>query len=261
VNASVDGSRVAVITGAGRGIGRALAHRLAADGAAVVVSSRTRADLDAVVAAVEAAGGTGHAVVADALDREQAKRPVLEAIERFGRVDVVVNNVGGTIGSDHDPFTGSDETFERNLTMNLTSAWWTTRAALPQMREQGWGRVVFIGSGASRFSTAGGRPAYTTAKHGLVGLTKQLARAGAPFGITVNCVCPGWTNTSLIDWDAIAQRQGVSVEQAQQVALDANVQHRILEPEELCGLVALLCGDEGGGITGQVINVDGGYGI
>jgi NAD(P)-dependent dehydrogenase (short-subunit alcohol dehydrogenase family) len=258
---STSDARVAVITGAGRGIGRALAVRLAAEGATVVVSSRTRSDLDAVVASIEGSGGSGHVVVADALDREQAKRPVVEAVERFGRIDVVVNNVGGAIGADHDPFTGSDDTFERTLTMNLTSAWWTTRAALPHMRAHGWGRVVFIGSGASKSSTPGGRPAYTAAKHGLVGLTKQLARAGAPYGITVNCVCPGWTNTSLVDWDAIAARQGVSVEQAQQVALDANVQRRILEPEELCGLVALLCGDEGGGMTGQVMSVDGGYGI
>jgi NAD(P)-dependent dehydrogenase (short-subunit alcohol dehydrogenase family) len=253
--------RVAVVTGGGRGIGRALARRLAAEGATVVVSARTRADLDDVVAGIEAAGGRALAVVADALDRDGAKAPVHAAIEHFGRVDIVVNNVGGSVGTDHDPFTGSDDTFERTLTLNLTSAWWTTRAALPRMREQGWGRVIFIGSGASRASGEGGRPAYTTAKHGLVGLTRQLARAAAPHGITVNLVCPGWTNTSLIDWDAIAQRQGVSVEQAMQVALSANVQHRILEPEELGGMVALLVGDEGAGITGQVLSVDGGLDI
>ncbi len=80
-------------------------------------------------------------------------------------------------------------------------------------------------------------------------------------GITVNCVCPGWTNTSMIDWDAIAQRQGVTLDEAQSVALASNVQHRILEPEEITGMISLLVGDDGGGITGQVIGVDGGYGI
>jgi NAD(P)-dependent dehydrogenase (short-subunit alcohol dehydrogenase family) len=214
-----------------------------------------------VVTALAARGGRSIAVVADALDREDAKRPVVEAIARTGRIDVVVNNVGGVVGADHDPFSGEDFDFERTLIMNLTSAWWTTHAALPQMRDQHWGRVVFIGSGASKMSTVGGRPAYVAGKHGLVGLTKQLARDTAPHGITVNCVCPGFTNTSMIDWEAIARRAGITVTEAQVVALDANLQRRILEPEELGGLVSLLASAEGSGITGQVIGVDGGYGI
>jgi len=255
------GGRVAVVTGGGRGIGRAIARRLAGDGAVVVVSSRTQADLDAVVSDVGRAGGRGLAVVADAGDRADARRPVQEAFARFGRVDIVVNNVGGVVGRDHDPFTGTDDAFERTLTLNLTSAWWTTREALPHMREAGWGRVVNIGSGASKSSAPGTRVAYAAAKHGLVGFTRQLARAVAPHGITVNCVCPGWTNTSMVDWAAIAARGGVTVEEAQAEALAANLQHRILEPEELTGMVALLAGDEGAGITGQVISVDGGYGV
>ncbi|MEI8001437.1 MAG: SDR family NAD(P)-dependent oxidoreductase [Actinomycetes bacterium] len=253
--------RVAVVTGAGRGIGRAIARRLAADGATVVVSSRTPSDLDAVVSEVAAGGGRALAVVADALDRAGARTPVERALAEFGRADVIVNNVGGAVGRDHDVFTMSDDTFESTIAMNLTTAWWTTSAALPAMREHGWGRVVNIGSGAARQSTPGGRLGYTAGKHGLVGFTKQLAEATAAHGITVNCVCPGWTNTSMVDWNAIAARQGVSVTEAQSVALAANVQHRILEPEEITGLVALLVGDEGAGITGQVIGVDGGYGI
>jgi len=253
--------RVAVVTGGGRGIGRAIARRLTAEGATVVVSSRTAADLDAVVSEMEAAGGHGLAVVADAGDRVDARRPVQEAVERFGRVDILVNNVGGVVGRDHDPFTGTDEAFERTLTLNLTTAWWTTREALPHFRAQAWGRVINIGSGASKSGVPDGRIAYTTAKHGLVGFTRQLARAVAAHGITVNCVCPGWTNTSLVDWAAIARRQGVDVDTAQAVALAANAQHRILEPEELTGMVSLLVSKEGAGITGQVISVDGGYGI
>jgi 3-hydroxybutyrate dehydrogenase len=120
---------------------------------------------------------------------------------------------------------------------------------------------VNIGSGAANRSTPGGRLGYTSAKHGLVGFTRQLAEATAPHGITVNCVCPGWTNTSMVDWQAIAERQGVSVTEARSVALAANVQHRILEPEEITGMISLLAGDEGRGITGQAIGVDGGYGI
>jgi 3-oxoacyl-[acyl-carrier protein] reductase len=253
--------RVAVVTGGGRGIGRAAALRLAERGHDVVVSSRTRSDLDAVVSGVESAGGRGLAVVADALDRDEARRPVLEAIAAFGRVDVLVNNVGGSVGRDHDPFTMDDDTFERTLAMNLTSAWWTASAALPGMRERGWGRIVNIGSGAAKASTPGGRLGYTAGKHGLVGLTRQLAEATAPYGITVNCVCPGWTNTSMVDWEAIAARQGVTLEEARSVALASNVQHRILEPEELTGMICLLAGDDGVGVTGQVIGVDGGYAV
>jgi 3-hydroxybutyrate dehydrogenase len=255
------GARVAVVTGGGRGIGRALARRLAADGLVTVVSSRTRSDLDTVVGEIEGSGGSALAVVADASDRDGARLPIREAVRRFGRVDVVVNNVGGAVGGDHDPFTGNDDAFEKTLVLSLTSAFWTTREALPHMRERGWGRVISIGSGAARSSTPGGRLGYTAAKHGLVGFTRQLASNAAPFGITVNCVCPGWTNTSLVDWEQIARRAGITVEAAQRIATDANAQRRILEPEELAGMVSLLASDEGAGITGQVIGVDGGYGI
>jgi NAD(P)-dependent dehydrogenase (short-subunit alcohol dehydrogenase family) len=240
--------RVAVITGGGRGIGRALAQRFAAERATVVISSRTASDLDAVLAGIAAADGPpGLAVVADASNRDDARRPVHAALERFGRVDILVNNVGGSVGKGHDPFTGDDASFEDTLTLNLTSAWWTTRAALPAMREQQWGRIISIGSGASKRAAAS--LGYTTAKHALIGFTRQLAQATGTEGITVNLLCPGWTNTSLLDVDdhtrAKAERE--------------NAQHRVLEPEELAGMATLLASDDGAGITGQVISVDGGY--
>jgi len=250
--------RVAVVTGGGRGIGRAIALRYAREGATVVISSRTQSDLDAVVARIADQGGApALAVVADASDRDDARRPVVEAVERLGRVDVLVNNVGGTVGRHHDPFTGDDESFERTLTLNLTSAWWTTREALPGMRERGFGRVISIGSGASKHAAAS--LSYTTAKHALVGFTKQLAQTAGRTGITVNLLCPGWTNTSLLDFEAVARRRGTSVEDAIEAAESENAQHRVLEPEELTGMATLLASDDGAGITGQVISVDGGY--
>jgi NAD(P)-dependent dehydrogenase (short-subunit alcohol dehydrogenase family) len=249
---------VAVVTGGGRGIGRAIALRYAREGATVVLSSRTRSDLDAVVAQIADEGGAAAvAVVADASDRDDARRPVREAIEQFGRVDILVNNVGGSVGRHHDPFTGDDESFERTLVLNLTSAWWTTREALPGMRERGFGRVISIGSGASKRAAAS--LAYTTAKHGLVGFTKQLAQTTGRTGITVNLLCPGWTNTSLLDFEKVAKRAGTSVDEAVESAEAESAQHRVLEPEELTGMAALLASDEGAGITGQVISVDGGY--
>jgi 3-hydroxybutyrate dehydrogenase len=101
--------------------------------------------------------------------------------------------------------------------------------------------------------------AYTTAKHGLVGLTKQIAAAAAPHGITVNCLCPGWTNTSLLDFEAIARRSGTTVEAAREKAYSESLQGRVLEPEELSGMAVLLASEEGRGMTGQVVSVDGGY--
>jgi NAD(P)-dependent dehydrogenase (short-subunit alcohol dehydrogenase family) len=249
---------VAVVTGGGRGIGRAIALRYAREGATVVISSRTQSDLDAVVARISAeGGGAAVAVVADASDRTEARRPVLEAIERFGGVDVLVNNVGGSVGRHHDPFTGDDESFERTLALNLTSAWWTTREALPGMRDRGFGRVISIGSGASKHAAAS--LAYTTAKHALVGFTKQLAQATGRTGITANLLCPGWTNTSLLDFEKVAQRAGTTVAEAVASAEAENAQRRVLEPEELAGMATLLASGDGAGITGQVISVDGGY--
>jgi 3-hydroxybutyrate dehydrogenase/3-oxoacyl-[acyl-carrier protein] reductase len=249
--------RVAVITGGGRGIGRAIALRYAAEGAAVVISSRTTGDLDHVLRKAELGEERGLAVVADAMDRQDARRPVTEALDRFGRVDILVNNVGGTVGGNPDPFAADDNAFEQTLTLCLTSAWWTTSAALPGMQERGFGRIISIGSGASKMT--GGSLPYVAAKHGLAGFTKQLAAAAAPYGINVNLLCPGWTRTSLLDFDKIAARQGTTAAEEEDRAAQENLQHRVLEADELAGMATLLAADDGRGITGQVISVDGGY--
>jgi NAD(P)-dependent dehydrogenase (short-subunit alcohol dehydrogenase family) len=248
--------RVAVITGGGRGIGRAIALRYAAEGAAIVVSSRTAADLDATLADAGLEAGRGVAVVADATDRNEARSPVEAALSTFGRVDVLVNNVGGHLGR-RDAFTDDGGGFERTLVLSLTSAWWTSTAALPAMREQGFGRIINIGSGASK--RTGASVAYVAAKHGLVGLTRQLAADAAPYGINVNLLCPGWTRTSLLDFEAIAVRQGTTAAQEEGRAAAESLQKRVLEAEELAGMATLLAGPDGRGITGQVISVDGGY--
>lgn len=245
--------RVAVVTGGGRGIGRAIALGLAAEGAAVAVISRTRAELDAVVAAAAERGGSGLALVADCMDGPALKAAVGEARERLGRLDVLVNNVGGLVGEvarlgalDHD-----DELFERNVFLNLTTAYYATRAALPRMVEGGYGRVINIGSGYA--THGGGTIGYSAGKHGLVGFTRALAYQVPP-EITVNCLCPGWTNTSLLSWDG-----GDGAAAAKAKAEAQTVQGRVLEPDELVPMATLLAGPGGAGITGQVISIDGGY--
>lgn len=251
--------KVAVITGGGRGIGRAIAVRYAAEGATVVVSSRTQSELNDTLAAAQLDESRGLAVVADAMDRAEAVRPVEAAIERFGRVDVLVNNVGGQAGGNADPFAGNHDAFEQTMILSLTSAYWTTSAALPQMRDQGFGRIISIGSGTSKRS--GASLGYTTAKHGLVGFTKELARSGAPFGINANLLCPGWTRTSLVDFERIARSRGTTPEEEEARAAAESLQGRVLDAEELTGMAVLLAGDDGRGVTGQVISVDGGYKI
>jgi len=248
--------KVAVITGGGRGIGRAIALRYAREGASIAVSSRTRDDLERTLASSGAPRERTLAVVADATRRQDAPRPVREAVERFGRVDVLVNNVGGSIGS-ADPFAADDDGFERTLELCLTSAWWTTRAALPGMRERGFGRIVNIGSGASKHT--GAALAYVAAKHGLVGFTRQLAAAGAPHGINVNLLCPGWTRTSLLDFERIARARGTTAAEEEARAAGESLQNRVIEADELAGMAVLLASEDGRAITGQVISVDGGY--
>ena len=175
------------------------------------MSSRTQEQLDQVVAEIAVADSRGLAVVADAADEDDARSPVRAAMAEYGRVDVLVNNVGGSAGGNHDPFSGDTEAFMGTLRLNLVSAFWTSQEALPPMREQSYGRIINIGSGASKRAAAS--VAYTAAKHGLVGLTKQMAMSAAPYGITVNCLCPGWTNTSLVDFERLATAKGISAAQ------------------------------------------------
>lgn len=252
---------VALVTGGGRGIGRAIALEMARDGASIAVSSRTQDELDGVVQEVESLGGSGLAVRADALVREEVQGAVESVVQRFGRLDILVNNVGGVTTrrgfQDHDPFTHDDEIFQENLVLNLVTHYWATRVALPHMREHSYGRIINIGSGYAK--TSGGTLSYSAAKHGLIGFTRALAAQVAPFGITVNCLCPGWTNTRLVNLDAWAKRLGTDIEGAKAYLGADNLLKRILEPEELGPMAALLAAPESAGITGQVISVDGGY--
>lgn len=253
--------RVALVTGGGRGIGRAMALEMAREGADVAVTSRTASEIEAVAGEVKALGRRGLAIPADAMSREESRGAVREAIAQLGRLDALVNNAGGLIAprglEELLPFDHDDELFLDNVVLNLVSAYWSTREALPHMRERGYGRILNIGSGYAKNS--GGVISYSAAKHGIVGLTRSLAAQVAPFGITVNCLCPGWTNTRLVDWEALAVVYGTDAAGARAAAEADNLQKRILEPEELGPMAALLVAESSAGITGQVVSVDGGF--
>ncbi|MGH7823529.1 MAG: SDR family NAD(P)-dependent oxidoreductase [Candidatus Binatia bacterium] len=252
--------RVALVTGSGRGIGRAIALEMAREGADVALTSRTVAELERVAGEIRECGRRAHPVRCDLMDREDIKRMVATMIAHFGRLDVVVNNVGGVLGEIPKllPLEHDDRLFEDNLFLNLTSAYYVTRYALPQMAKQRYGRVIFIGSGYAK--NGGGLIGYTAAKHGLVGMTRAMSYQVAHLGITVNTLCPGWTNTVLVDFDVLAGVYGTTPEGAKALIEAENVQRRILEPEELGPTAALIASERGGGgITGQVISVDGGF--
>jgi NAD(P)-dependent dehydrogenase (short-subunit alcohol dehydrogenase family) len=253
----------ALVTGGGRGIGRAIALAFADAGCTVAVSSRTLAELDAVVREIEARGARGLAVVADAMSYESIRDAVAQVVAAFGRIDILVNNAGGVLPG-KTPLgllsaTHEDQAFIDNLTLNLVSAQRATREALPHMLRHGYGRIINIGSGYAKRS--GGLPAYTAAKHGLIGLTRATAAEVAQRGVTVNCLCPGWTNTKLVDWNALGRSWGTDAEGARRKASAETLQNRVLEPEELGPMAALLASPDAAGITGQVISVDGGYGV
>ena len=180
--------RVALVTGSGRGIGRAIALACAREGARIGLTSRTKSELDKVQQEVNALGVDSFVVTADLMDRAGVKKMVADMIDHFGRLDILINNGGGLIGAipkllslDHD-----DDLFEQNIFLNLTSAYYATRMALPQMVKQDYGRIIFIGSGYAK--RGGGLIAYTAAKHGLVGMTRAMAYR-VPASITVNTLC------------------------------------------------------------------------
>ena len=246
--------RHALVTGAGRGIGAAIAARLLAEGARVTVLSRTRAEIDAVATRL---GETAQALTADVARAEETRRVFEQAAASFGPVDILVNNAGqARSGLLHK---APDELWEQMLAVNLTGTYHGIRAALPEMLERGFGRIVNIAS------TSGlrGYPyvaAYCAAKHGVIGLTRALALEVAQRHVTVNAVCPGFTETALLD-DAIANIRkvtGRSAEAAREALTRTNPQGRLIEPAEVAHAVAWLCLPGSESVTGQSIAVAGG---
>ena len=217
--------RVALVTGSGRGIGRAIALAYAREGARIGLTSRSRPELEAVKLDIEAAGGESFVVTADLFDGPAIKRMVDDVIAHFGRLDILVNNGGGMVasGSAVQALTHDDAAFEKTIFLNLTSTYYATRAALPQMVQQNYGRVIFIGSGYAK--RGGGPIAYTAAKHAVIGMTRALAYQ-VPSSITVNTLSPGWTRTNLVDFDRIAAARGIDKKAAETlVAGDLSLIH------------------------------------
>jgi len=244
--------KFALVTGGGRGIGRAIAERLAREGARVAVTGRTQAEIDEVASEIG-----GHAVRMDAADRKSV-RDAIDAVRALGHdVDVLVNNAGF---AESVPFARTDDDlWDRLLEVNVTSAFALCRAFLPGMIARGSGRIVNVASNAGLVGY-GYSVAYCASKHAMVGMTRALAVEIAKSPVTINAVCPGWTRTRMGEEAAsrIAKKTGRSLEDAEKALTHMSPQQRFVEPDEVAHVVAMLCAPEARSVHGQAIPIDGG---
>lgn len=244
--------RHALVTGGGRGIGRAVAAALKTAGARVSIIGRNAASLQAAISD----GAADAFATADVAD-EAALAAAMQELSRDNPLDIVVANAGGV---ETGPFMRSDAArFRRMLELNLIGTVNAFHAALPGMSGRGQGRLIAIAS------TAGHRgypyvSAYCAAKHAVIGLVRSLALETARSGVTVNAVCPGYTDTDMVadSLAAITAKTGRPGEQAQAELVKANPQGRLIQPEEVAAAVLYLCGPASGAITGQSILINGG---
>ena len=250
-------NRVALVTGAGRGIGRAIAMAMGAEGASVALAARTRSELEEVERAVRAAGAEAISVQADLSRRSEAARLAAEVGDRLGPVEILVNNAGVGASMKCAPVSEfDDDQWDLTLAVNLTAPYLLSKAVLGPMLDRGWGRIITVASVNSKRASYHGC-AYSASKHGVLGFMRTLALEVAPAGITANCICPGPVETAMlakrIEYDA--SRLGRSTEDhiRQMTPMGG-----ILAPEDIAPMAVYLASDDARMITGQAYNICGG---
>ena len=249
--------RVAVITGGTRGIGRAIAEAFLAEGAQVVITGTSAAK---GAQAMDEIGRPDDAlfVQADAKQRADCEKAIDEAVARFGKVDIVVNNAGGA--SNHAPVADlTDEALDDALKWNLWSTFWSSRHAVKPMIERGWGRIINISSLEGKVGKAG-ISTYVTSKHAINGLTKSMAQEVGAAGVTVNALCPGAIETDVMkaEGPGAAEAMGITYEDLLNHFAQEAATKRLMEVEDVAAVAVLLASDLGAGITGSLISIDGG---
>ena len=243
----------ALVTGASRGIGEAIARRFARESARVLLAARDASAIEQHAAELSREGAQAFAVVCDVNDEASIRQAVGAAVDRFGTIDILVNNAGLGGPTPLDAVDAeADARWDAILATNLTAVFRVTRVASPHLSRGG--RVINLSSVLGRFGVAG-YAAYCSSKHGVIGLTRALAHELAPRDITVNAICPGWVETEMA-------RQGFqrfgSVEKGREAAAKMAPLQRVLDPEEIAGLAAYLASDDARSVTGQAIVADAG---
>jgi NAD(P)-dependent dehydrogenase (short-subunit alcohol dehydrogenase family) len=249
--------RHAVVTGASRGIGAAIARELARLGADITLIARNRAALAETARALGTHAARVCDIAADVTDEAETARALADAAAAMGAPSILVNNAGG---AESAPFAKTDPAlWRRMIELNLTSAYLCTRAAAPAMIGSGWGRIVNVASTAG-LKGYGYVSAYVAAKHGLVGLTRALAVEFARTGVTVNAVCPGYTDTPMLDAaiKTISAKTKRSADEARAGLAATNPMGRLITPEEVAAAVGYLCLPAAASVTGETLAIDGG---
>lgn len=249
--------RVALVTGAGRGIGRAIAIAFGREGAKVAVTARSTSELDEVVGTIKDAGGTAIAITADLSDPVEPARLVAEVGTQLGAIDILVNNAGLGSSSNPKPVVDFDDDFwEMSLRINLTAPYLLSKAVLPDMLAKKQGRIITVASINGKMPSFHGA-AYAASKHGVLGLMRTLAVETAAEGITVNSICPGPVKTLMNDkriaYDA--KRLGRNLEEHERSLTPIGGR---LDPDDIAPMAVYLASDEARAVTGQAYNVCGG---
>lgn len=260
MNPDLDGY-CAVVTGSTSGIGHAIAAALAAAGANVMLNGIEPEEQGQAVADRLAGLYSGEIRYspADMADGEAAAGLIDEAVAAFGRVDILVNNAGIQHTAPIESFPTAK--WDAILAIMLSSAFHTTRRAVPVMQEQAWGRIINISSAHGLVASAN-KSAYVSAKHGLIGLTRVVALENAANGITANAICPGWVETPLIrpQIEAIAERDGIDIDAAKtELVRHKQPSQRFVQPEQIGAMTVFLCSDAASQINGSTLSVDGGW--
>jgi 3-hydroxybutyrate dehydrogenase len=253
--------KTAIVTGSTSGIGLAYAKAFAAEGAHVVINGFGDADaIEKERAALAAtSGATALYDAADMTKPDQIAAMVERAVKETGSVDIIVNNAGIQHVAPIEDF--PPEKFEAIVQINLTSAWYMMRAAVPHMKKAGWGRIISTASAHSLVASPN-KSAYVMAKHGLAGLTKTIALETAEHGVTVNCISPGYVWTPLVEGqiaDTMKSRGLTKDQVMNDVLLAAQPTKEFVTPEQVAAFALFLCRDEARSITGANLSIDGGW--
>lgn len=251
--------KVALITGAGSGIGLEISKEFAKEGAKVILADLNE---DAVKKAAEDLSAEGYEaipVVCDVTNEKQVEEGFSKALDKFGRLDILINNAGIQHVADLEDF--PTDKFEQMISIMLTAPFKATKLAFPHMKKQKFGRIINMASINGLVGFAG-KAAYCSAKHGLIGLSKVAALEGAEHGITVNAICPGYIDTPLVQNQLkdIAKTRNVSVDKVfEDVFYPLIPQKRLLTVQEIADYAIFLASDKAKGVTGQAVVIDGGY--